>query len=69
MKNGDKIRAMSDEEMAEWMVAEQISGIYAFLEGLEDDDLLHDFIEEINLHGAEQIKKEKLEWLKQEAET
>ena len=67
--NADRIRAKSDEELAEWMVGEQINGIYAFLKGLEDDDLLHDFIEVINSHGAEEIKKEKLEWLKQEAET
>lgn len=64
--NADRIRAKSDEELAEWVVGELINGIYAFLKGLEDDDLLHDFIEEINLHGAEEIKKEKLEWLKQE---
>ena len=65
--NAECIREKSDEELAEWMVGEQINGIYAFLKGLEDDDLLHDFIEVINSHGAEEIKKEKLEWLKQEA--
>lgn len=67
--NADRIRAMPDEELAKWMVGEQINGIYAFLKGLEDDDLLHDFIEVINSHGTEEIKKEKLEWLKQEAGT
>ena len=68
LTNADCIRTMSDEELAKWMVREQINGIYAFLKGLEDDDLLHDFVEEINLHGAEEIKKEKLGWLKQECE-
>lgn len=66
MTNADRIRNMMDEELAKWMVGEQINGIYALLKGLEDDDLLHDFIEVINLHGAEEIKKEKLEWLRQE---
>lgn len=64
--NYDRICGFNEEEMAGWMVAEQISAIFAFLNGLNDDDLLNDFTEEAKKEVRGMVE-EKLHWLKEES--
>ena len=63
--NADRIRSMSDEELANQLAGEQYVGIRTFLLGF-DKELLEDLDEEIKMAWPEAVK-EKLNWLKQEA--
>lgn len=63
--NADRIRAMSDEELANQLAGEQYVGIRTFLLGF-DKELLEALDEEIKMAWPEAVK-EKLNWLKQEA--
>lgn len=65
--NADRIRSMSDEELANQLAAEQYVGIRTFLLGF-DKELLEALDEEIKMAWPE-VVKEKLDWLKQEGET
>ena len=56
---------MPDEQLAKYLVAEQINFVFAFLKGLDDEDLFNMFLEEVNKDMAE-VVKEKLDWLKAE---
>ena len=59
--NADRIRAMSDEELADWLARTQIANVAEALKiakiSYEQEDGLKD-----------EVKKECLEWLKQPAE-
>ena len=63
--NADRIRSMSDEELANQLAGEQYVVIRTFLLGF-DKELLEDLDEEIKMAWPEAVK-EKLNWLKQEA--
>lgn len=63
--NADKIRAMSDEQLAKQFALEQIYAIQMFLKGLEDEDLIDSFSLEVK-RNLDDMVKEKLEWLKEE---
>lgn len=59
--NGDRIRAMSDEELADWIARTQVSNVAEVLETIG-----FEWEQPSNL--KEGVKKECLEWLKQPAE-
>lgn len=65
LTNADRIRAMSIEELAKQLAAEQIAGARSFLHGF-DNELEAEYVEEVKKAWPE-IIREKLEWLKQEA--
>ncbi len=62
---GDKIRSMSDEELAKQLTWEQYAGIRTFLLGF-DKELLEDFDSEAKKAWADSVQ-EKLGWLRREA--
>lgn len=62
--NADRIRAMSDEELAKQLAGEQYVGIKTFILGL-DRELLP-AIEEETRKAWPEIVKEKLDWLREE---
>ncbi len=64
--NADKIRAMSDEELAKQISGEQVNGVRVFLNGF-DRELEEEYIDEVKKAWPELVK-EKLDWLKQEAD-
>ena len=63
--NADRIRAMTDEELAKQLAGEQYVGIKTFILGF-DRELLP-AIEEETRKAWPEIVKEKLDWLKEEA--
>ena len=63
--NADRIRSMSDEELAKQLAGEQYVGMKTFVLGF-DRELLP-VIEEETRKARSEIVKEKLDWLKQEA--
>ena len=62
--NADRIRAMSDEELAKQLAGEQYVGMKTFILGL-DRELLP-AIEEETRKAWPEIVKEKLDWLREE---
>lgn len=62
--NADRIRAMTDEELAKQLAGEQYVGIKTFILGL-DRELLP-AIEEETRKAWPEIVKEKLDWLREE---
>ena len=64
--NYDRICGFNEEEMAGWMVAEQISAIFAFLNVLGNEDFLNDFAEEAKTEVRRMVE-EKINWLKEES--
>lgn len=65
--NADRIRAMTDEELAKQLAGEQYVGMKTFVLGF-DRELLP-VIEEETRKAWSEIVKEKLDWLKEEVET
>lgn len=67
MTNYDRIQAMNYEELAKQIAGEQVNGVRVFLHGL-DYELEKEFMDEVKKTWPELVQ-EKLDWLKQEAET
>lgn len=65
LSNADRIRSMTDEELAKQLTWEQYAGIRTFLLGF-DKELLEDFDSEAKKAWADSVQ-EKLDWLRQEA--
>ena len=62
--NADRIRSMTDEELARYITAEEMSVILSLIKEI-DNDFFDTVIEEVNRRMGE-VVSEKLEWLKQE---
>lgn len=67
MTNADRIRSMTDEELAVQLANEQIIACLSLIKGLDDKDFLFAYLEETKTMKSE-IIKEKLNWLKKEYE-
>ena len=65
--NADRIRSMTDEELAVQLANEQIIACLSLIKGLDDKDFLFAYLEETKAMKSE-IIKEKLDWLKKEYE-
>ena len=62
--NADRIRNMTDEELARYITTEQMSVILSLIKEI-NNDFFDTVIEEVNRRMGE-VVSEKLEWLKQE---